>query len=147
LIDGVPVGRETSLPREPRKSAGNSIMMIVATNLDVNTRQLWKIAKRTSLGLARTGSFSSNNSGDYSIAFTTSKLQIDKYIEQTNQPNPKKGDSFLNPIYKATVEATEEAIINALFKAETMKGRDGNIRYALPLDQVKEIFEKFGKPL
>lgn len=119
-------------------------MMIVATNLDLDSRQLWKVAKRAALGLARTGSYSGNGSGDFTIAFTTSDKRIDLLDTIPELNIPPLGDSFLNPIYRATVEATEEAIINALFKAETMTGRDGNTRYGLPLNQVKSIFESHG---
>jgi D-aminopeptidase len=141
-IAGVPVGREIVLPESPARSPGNSIMMIVATDLAVDSRQLWKVAKRAVLGLARTGSFGGNSSGDFTIAFTTGKRRVEDLPGQ-----PVKGDSFLNPVYKATVEATEEAIVNALFKAETMTGFQGHVRYALPLDQARDIFEKYGRPL
>ncbi|UCH57136.1 MAG: P1 family peptidase [Candidatus Bathyarchaeota archaeon] len=148
MIDGVPVGRLIELPVPPESAPGNSIMMIVATDLDVNSRQLWKVAKRTALGLARTGSYGGNSSGDFTIAFSTGLRSVEEIVEATSdEKRPKPVDNFLNPVYKATVEATEEAIVNALFKAETMKGREGNTRYALPLDQVKSIFDGCGRPL
>jgi D-aminopeptidase len=71
MIDGTPVRKEVPIPEEPERGSGNSIMMIVATNVDLDSRQLWKVAKRTAMGLARTGSFSGNSSGDFTIAFTT----------------------------------------------------------------------------
>ncbi len=132
-IAGVPVGREVKLPKKPEASPGNSIMMIVATDIAVESRQLWKVAKRATLGLARTGTYGGNGSGDFTIAFTTGKKQ-----------HTGRGDEFLNPVYKATVEATEEAVINALFAAETMKGHQGHVRHALPLDQVEVIMKKYG---
>jgi D-aminopeptidase len=140
-IAGVPIGREVEMPKPPEESPGNSIMMIVATDLDANSRQLWKVAKRAAMGLARTGSYGSNRSGDFTISFSTGERSVDELMEAV----PSKGDGFMNPVYKATVEATEEAIVNALFRAETMVGRDGNTRYALPLDQVERIFEKYGR--
>ena len=137
-IAGVPVGMEVRLPEAPPLSPGNSIMMIVATDLAVESRQLWKVAKRAALGLARTGSYGGNRSGDFTIAFTTGK----------REPETRSGgDGFLSPVYKATVEATEEAIVNALFVAETMTGYNGHVRHALPLDQVEEIFGRYGRPL
>jgi D-aminopeptidase len=143
-IDGVPVGREVELPKSPERGAGNSIMMIVATDLDIDSRQLWKVAKRAALGLARTGSYGGNGSGDFTIAFTTRKKTVEELRETIpTQMRRFSGDSFLNPVYRATVEATEEAIVNALFKAETMIGRDGNTRYELPYDQVEPIMEKY----
>jgi len=135
LISGVPVGRELVLAEKPPNPLGNSIMMIVATDLSMDSRQLWKVAKRAALGLARTGSFGGNSSGDFTIAFTTSK----------NDPKNKQGDSFLNPVYKATVEATEEAIINALFNAETLTGVNNRTVEALPIEQVKKILNKYGR--
>jgi D-aminopeptidase len=96
------------------------------------------VAKRAALGLARTGSYGGNRSGDFTIAFTTGK----------REPETRSGgDGFLSPVYKATVEATEEAIVNALFVAETMTGFNGHVRQALPLDQVEEIFGRYGRPL
>ena len=135
-IAGVPVGKEVKLPKNPATSPGNSIMMIIATDLAIDSRQLWKVAKRAALGLARTGTYGGNVSGDFSIAFSTG--------EGSHAGN---GDKFLNPVYKATVEATEEAVVNALFVAETMTGHRGHIRYALPIDQVREIFNRYGRRL
>jgi len=135
-IAGVPVGKEVKLPKNPATSPGNSIMMIIATDLAIDSRQLWKVAKRAALGLARTGTYGGNNSGDFTIAFTTGKVS-----------HLGEGDKFLNPVYKATVEATEEAVVNALFSAETMTGYQGHVRHALPLDQVREIFRRYGREL
>jgi D-aminopeptidase len=135
-IAGVPVGKEVKLPKNPATSPGNSIMMIIATDLAIDSRQLWKVAKRAALGLARTGTYGGNNSGDFTIAFTTGTV-----------PHVGEGDKFLNPVYKATVEATEEAVVNALFSAETMTGYQGHVRHALPLDQVREIFRRYGREL
>ena len=121
MIDGVPVGRELTLLEKPTPSLGNSIMMIIATDIEMTSRQLQKVAKRAIIGLARTGSNCSNSSGDFSIAFTTGQRKLD------------------NPI--------KEAIINALLKAETMTGKQGRIRYALPYDQLETIFEKYGRTI
>ena len=139
---GAPVGRTVELPVEPEKSPGNSIMMIVATDVLLESRQLWKLAKRTMLGLARTGSFSSNGSGDYSISFTTGKLSIADFAESVDVS--PVGDGFLSHLYKGVVEATEEAVLNALFKAETVKGYQGHIRYALPIDETLAVLEEHG---
>ena len=147
-IDGLPVGMEVELPKPPERGPGNSIMMIVATDLHVDSRQLWKVAKRAALGLARTGSYGSNRSGDFTIAFATGRRSVEGLLEAVpSMRRPNLGDNVLNPVYRATVEATEEAIVNALFKAETMVGRDGNTRHELPYDQVAEIFERYGRPL
>jgi len=141
-ILGAPVGKKVELPSEPEKSPGNSIMMIVATDIDIETRQLWKLAKRTTLGLARTGTYSSNGSGDYSISFSTKGVSRDDYLESMGMEE-KRDDGFLSPLYKGVVESTEEAIINALFMAETMTGFRGNTRHALPIDQTLRVLENF----
>ncbi len=117
-------------------------MMIVATDIKIETRQLWKLAKRTKLGLARTGTYSSNGSGDYSISFTTKGVSQDDYLESMGMKGTRD-DGFLSPLYKGVVESTEEAIINALFMAETMTGFRGNTRHALPLDQTLNILDRF----
>ena len=145
MIGGVPVGREVELPIPPVRSPGNSIMMIVATDLDMDSRQLWKVAKRAALGLARTGSYGGNGSGDFTIAFTTGGKDFKGLMEAWPGDRCPRGDGFLNPVYRATVEATEEAIVNALFMAETMVGRDGHTRYALPTEQLPEVFERYGR--
>lgn len=131
-ILGAPVGKKVELPEVPEKTPGNSIMMIVATDLAIDTRQLWKLAKRTSLGLARTGGHSYNGSGDFTICFSTGKIPVE----------PQKDDGFLSPLYKGVIEATEEAILNALFMAETMTGFMGHTRYALSLDQTLSVLEE-----
>lgn len=147
-IDGVPVGREVELPAVPERSPGNSIMMILATDLRLESRQLWKVAKRVAFGLARTGTIGGNSSGDFTVAFTTGKKTVDE-LREAMPPEARafSGEGYLNIAYKAAVEATEEAIINALFKAETMVGRDGHTRQGLPYDQVERIFQKYGRTL
>jgi len=147
-IDGVPVGREAKPPPAEGKEPGNSIMMILATDLALTSRQLWKVAKRAVLGLARTGSYGDVSSGDFVIAFTTGR----KSPEDTEGTRPHQNsrsfdEEFLAPVYRMAADSTEEAIINALFKAETMVGIDGHTRYELPLDQVEEIFRKHGRTL
>ncbi len=147
MIGGVPVGRGTELPKPPDRSPGNSIMMIVAPDLAMDSRQLWKVAKRAALGLARTGSYGSNGSGDFTIAFTTGGKDVEGLMEAWPGERRPRGGGFLSPVYRAPVEATEEAIVNALFMAETMVGRDGHTRYALPTEQLPDIFERYGRPI
>ncbi len=148
-IDGVPVGREVEIPPPKGEAVGNSIMMIVATDLDLTSRQLWKVARRAVLGLARTGSYSGVSSGDFVIAFTTGRKKVEDMLETMPEEYRQDlwGEKFLGPVYRAAADATEEAIINALFKAETMVGINGNTRYELPVDQVKEIFKGHGRSL
>jgi D-aminopeptidase len=142
-ISGVPVGRDLE-DGSPQPGFGNSIMIIVATDLSLNSRQLWKVAKRGVIGLARTGSFSSNGSGDFTIAFTTGRKGVREMVDMPSLED-SFGEDFLDPVYRATVEATEEAIINALFRAETMRGRGGHLIQELPLDQVMNLLDKYGR--
>jgi len=147
-IDGVPVGRELRVPKPKLGGEGGSIMMIIATDLSLDSRQLWKVAKRATLGLARTGSFGGSTSGDFTIAFTTGRRSVKEFIESVPDASGMGlGEEFLNPIYKAVVEATEEAIINALFKAETMVGINWNTCYEIPTEEVIEVFKKYGREL
>lgn len=138
-ILGAPVGIKVGLEIRPELSTGNSIMMIIATDVALDSRQLNKLAKRAVLGLARTGSFSSNGSGDFTIAFSVGKIELDYFKESIDEPS--KGESYLNPLYRGVVEAIEEAILNALFKAETLSGYQGNIRYALPIEETLRVLE------
>ena len=140
LIDGVPVGRELADLRSDDCDGWGSIMVVVATDLDLTSRQLWKVAKRSILGIARTGSYGSHGSGDFIIAFSTGKREA-KRIDGA----PKLEEAYLNSVYRSVVEATEESVINALFKAETMVGRDYNTRQAIPLERVEEIMERYGR--
>ncbi len=145
MIAGAPVGKEVPIPEKPERGPGNSIMMIVATNVALDSRQLWKVAKRTAMGLARTGSFSGNSSGDFTIAFTTGRLGLTEYNDSYPSLTLLSREGVLSPLYLATVEATEEAIVNALFKAETMTGFNGNVRHALPLNETRKILEKYSR--
>jgi len=153
MINGVPVGMELLdvKPEAPIEKA-NSIMVVVATDLNLTSRQLWRVAKRVDLGLARTGSYGSHRSGDFTIIFSTAKRDVVEEMKGAYKgrwgfvmEEPKLEEGYLQPVFRATVEATEEAVINALFKAETMVGRDGNTRPAIPLDRVKEIMMKYNR--
>jgi D-aminopeptidase len=145
-IDGVPVGKLLSEPRPRGTEAGNSIMMIVATDLGLTARQLWKVAKRTILGIARVGHYGGVGSGDFTVAFTTGKRGVEELTKESPSGEGvqlTQNENYLGSVFRAAVEATEEAVLNALFMAETMVGRDGNTREAIPLDRVKEIMEKY----
>jgi D-aminopeptidase len=118
-----------------------SCMMVVATNAPLSSRNLERMAKRAVLGLARTGSFMSNGSGDFVIAFSTANRIPDEvdasHLEQIHLRN-----DAMSPLFLATVEAVEEAVYNSMLKATTMTGRDNHTVEALPIDKVKEILEK-----
>ena len=120
-----------------------SIIVIVATDAPLIPTQLKRVARRVSLGLGRDGSYSGNGSGDIFLAFSTANPGAvgPKGLHQlTMLPN----DS-LDPIFLATVQATEEAVINAMVAAETMKGIDDHEVIALPHDRLREVLKKYNR--
>jgi D-aminopeptidase len=141
-IAGVPVGEELAAPTARPKESG-SIIITVATDAPLLPHQLKRLARRAALGLARTGSVAGNGSGDIFLAFSTanpSAAKRDGLAQLTMLPNER-----MNPLFDATVQATEEAILNALVAAETMVGRDEHKVLALPHDRVKEILKKYNR--
>jgi L-aminopeptidase/D-esterase-like protein len=147
-IAGVPVGQEiTDLrPEVNQEKSASSIIIIVATDGPFLPHQLKALAKRSALGLARDGSIAGSLSGDLMIAFSTAnKFSFDAEGIQTCHHIP----DFLaiSPFYLATIQATEEAIINALVSAETMEGCDGTKFYALPHDRLKNVLKKYNRLL
>lgn len=143
-IDGVPVGAEVRdlMPLEPRKS--KSILIIGATDAPMLPEQLGQLCKRMALGLARTGATSTHGSGDLLLFFSTG-LRARRGAAITE--GQIWSDEQIDAVLTAAVEATEEAILNALCSAETMTGLDGNTAYALPLERLPGIFQKYGRPL
>lgn len=142
-IDGVPVGAFIELP-ESRRTEQGSIVMIVGTDAPLDSRQLGRIARRAILGLAATGSHSGNGSGDIAIAFSTANIHR-RRNEGPLLTDHILQDRLLNPLFKATVECVAESIVNSLFCAETIVGRDGNTSYALPIDKTLEIMRQHGR--
>ncbi len=144
-INGAQVGKELNqYPfRNAIEKSDGSCMMVVLTDAPLDARQLERVAKRAMMGLARTGGIASNGSGDYVIAVSTApQSRIESFpTEPFNTGEVLKNDR-MSPIFMATIEATEEAIINSLFAAEDMKGRNGNKAYALPVSKVMEIIKK-----
>jgi D-aminopeptidase len=141
-IAGVPVGREIS-DHPIRNDDIGSIIVVVATNAPLLSNQLKRVAKRVSLGLARDGSFSGDGSGDIFIAFSTANPGAygPKGLHQLAMlPNQK-----MNPIFLATVQATEEAIVNAMIAAETMTGIDNHTVIALPHDRLQQVLKKYNR--
>ena len=144
IVAGVPVGRlyDTSPAArttvEPGQSEG-SIIIIVATDAPLDARQLNRLAKRAALGLARTGSTARHGSGDFILAFSTANI-IPHYPEQPTYPLTHLADTHMNPLIAATVEATEEAIVNALTMATTTVGRDGHKVEAISLTRLRDLF-------
>ena len=144
-INGAPVGRE--LGRYPFWRAlepqdGGSIMIVVATDAPLSPMNLERLARRAIMGLARTGSYASNSSGDYVIAFSTAESvrrdrETREPLQQQWLPNPQ-----MSPLFAATAEATQEAIYNAMFKATTVSGR-GHTLEALPIEETLELLRKY----
>ncbi|MEM8526097.1 MAG: P1 family peptidase [Bacteroidota bacterium] len=147
-IGGVPVGVELEkyyLKDQLNEDADGSCMIIVATDAPLDARNLKRLAKRAMLGLARTGGIASNGSGDYVIAFSTAPdLRIPYRIEQATYTQEVLHNDRMSPLFLATIEATEEAILNSLFAAEPMEGHRGKVD-ALPVNQVLEIMKKYGR--
>ena len=145
-IAGVPVGKELGRYAFKERLAprgDGSCMIVVATDAPLSIRQLQRLAARAPLALGRTGSSMSHGSGDYVIAFTTSRD-----AEETDEGIRTRtllDDEHLSPLFQAAVEATEEAIVNSLFKATDTKGYLGRTVEALPLEKVKEVFRKYGR--
>jgi D-aminopeptidase len=141
-IAGVPVGREIAAPKVWDDDVG-SIIVVVATDSPLIPTQLKRVAKRVTLGLGRDGSYSGDGSGDIFIAFSTanSGAASSPGVRQVSMlPNDQ-----LNPIFLATVQATEEAVVNAMVAAETMTGIKGHTVIALPHDRLLEVLKKYNR--
>lgn len=142
-IGGIPVGEK--LGKYPFKDAleksDGSCMIVVATDAPLSDRNLERLAKRAMMGLAKTGGIASNGSGDYVIAFSTAeglRIPYSKSPSELEEIAILSNDG-MTPLFLAVIEATEEAIINSLFAAETMKGKDGHIIEKLPVEKVIEF--------
>ncbi|HJS54939.1 MAG TPA: P1 family peptidase, partial [Chitinophagaceae bacterium] len=148
FIDGVPVGEELKkyyLRDELDEKTDGSCMIVVATDAPLDSRSLERLAKRAFMGLAKTGGIASNGSGDYVIAFSTdSSLRVPFNATDIFQQNVLSNDA-VSPLFMAAIEATEEAIVNSLLSAETMKGKNGRTVEALPKEKLKEILKKYSR--
>jgi D-aminopeptidase len=147
-IAGVPVGKE--IPEDPAYASTSfneldrgSIIVIVATDAPLVSHQLKRLARRVSLGLGRNGSISGNGSGDIFIAFSTANpgaAAAGHVVDLKMLPNDQ-----LDPVFAATVQATEEAVINAMVAAETMTGIENHKVIALPHDKLREVLKKYNR--
>jgi D-aminopeptidase len=165
-IDGVPVGEalrdwEPPPPAPPPSSTGegseshgSSIIIVLATDAPLDARQLGRVSVRAGAGLARTGGLYSTSSGDFVIAFSTAN-RVPHVPREPVQAQRIVAESLLagqtwpaaiviNGLFQAAIEATEEAILNSMFAAETMVGRDGHVRHALPIEETVAILRKYG---
>lgn len=159
-INGAPVGRElgryylkdeltapTSPPEDQQTVADGSVIIVIATDAPVDARNLGRMAARAMMGLARTGAAGSNGSGDYAIAFSTAADVRIRSVNQSERNVPRNlktlGNDAMSPLFLAVIEATEEAIYNSLFRANTITGKGRTVE-ALPLDRTVEILRKHG---
>ena len=142
-IAGTPVGYEITGKRVWDEDTG-SIIVVVATDAPLLPRQMKRIAKRVTLGLGRLGSISGDGSGDIFIAFSTANpgagLEQKKAVPLQMLPN-----SRMDALFEATVQATEEAVVNAMVAAKTMTGANGHTVEALPHDQLREVLKKYNR--
>jgi D-aminopeptidase len=147
-VDGVPVGEELKkfyLSDLLSEKADGSCMIVVATDAPLDARNLDRLAKRAFMGLAKIGGIASNGSGDYVIAFSTdSNLRIPFNAPDILEQKILSNDA-MSPLFMAAIEATEEAIINSLLAAETMKGKNGRTVEALPKDKLMELMKKYNR--
>lgn len=147
-IAGVPVGREIvgaerSVGNQPPADRDGSIIVVVATDAPLLPHQLERVARRVPMGIARLGGTASNGSGDIFVAFSTANPGA--AAERGVTPLTWLPNGDLTPFFEATVQATEEAIVNALVAAETMTGINGNAVHALPVDQLRAILAKYNR--
>jgi D-aminopeptidase len=163
-IAGVPVGQEITEPQEcyagpdvdsahaaERCPAGtargdqgqNSIIVVIATDAPLLPHQLRRVARRAALGVGRMGGIASQSSGDLFIAFSTTS--VGNPGERGVRAVEMLGEERITPVYEATVQATEEAIINAMLAAKTMRGADNYVVPALPHDRLRQVMRKYGR--
>src|SRR5678815_3651611 len=149
-IAGVPVGKElidtlnNEFKAPPSYQSGDgSIIVVVVTDAPLLPHQLKRVVQRVSLGIGQVGGRGENSSGDIFIAFSTANPEISKtsgLAQLAMLPN-----EAINPLFRATVNATEEAIVNAMIAAETMKGVNCNTAYAIPHDRLREVLRKYNR--
>jgi L-aminopeptidase/D-esterase-like protein len=144
VIAGVPVGKELAdlEPIEPRQEDG-SIIIVVGTDAPLSGAQLNLVAKRAALGMGRTGTIGGSGSGDLFLAFSTAPSTYDSTMQTiTSTALSKRG---LDPVFRATVEATEEAIVNSMVAAQDMEGVNGNRVFAIPHERLRAALQKFNR--
>jgi D-aminopeptidase len=144
-IMGIPVGRALAEQRASETSPDGSIMIVIATDAPLSDRNLTRLARRTFMGIARTGSAMSNGSGDYAIAFSTATSVRRAAGRRAGAATIEElANSSMTPLFAAAVEATEEAVYNALFAARTIDTAEGRKYPALPVEEVLKILRRHG---
>jgi D-aminopeptidase len=156
-VNGVPVGREIDaaevpvprLPRRPVQEGAGSIIVVVATDAPLLPNQCDRLAQRAGLGIARTGGLGEHTSGDLFLAFSTGNrgLSSGDYEDEEalTQPLRMLSNTYIGPLFEAVVEATEEAILNAMLQSPTMVGRGGVTAYGLDGGRLIEVMERYGR--
>lgn len=143
IISGIPIEEELKKNKNDESGDG-SVMIIIATDAPLKARNLKRLAKRSLYGIARTGGNCSNGSGEYAIAFSTvttlrsSYEGGDDFFENGNELRNDR----MTPLFEAVIEATEEAVINSLFAAETMTGKDNKTVQSLPVEELIKLLEQ-----
>jgi D-aminopeptidase len=145
-VEGAPVGEElpgdeVPLPAEPGPGRGGSIIVVVATDAPLLPHQCDRLAQRAGLGVARTGGAGENSSGDLFLAFATGNRGLAG--GRLTVPLRMLDNERIDPLFYAVIEATEEAIVNAMVAAETMTGRGGATAHRLDHDQLVEIMGRY----
>ncbi len=140
MIAGVPVGKE--IPGEVYKEESGSCIAVVATDAPLLPNQLKRLARRVSLGLARTGTISGNGSGDLFVAFSTANPSTADPNQITHSVETIPND-LMDPLFTGVVQATEEAVVNALVDNHSMTGRDDHHVEALPRDRLRQLLKKY----
>ncbi len=152
LVAGAPVGREipdllpeTGRPRDARNedAESGSIIVVIATDAPLLPHQLRRLAQRAGLGVARVGGSGGNGSGDIFVAFSTANPKT--YEQPATASVTMLSNDAIDPLFLGSIQATEEAIINALVAAETMTGRDGNRVHALPHERLRDALRKYNR--
>jgi D-aminopeptidase len=139
-ISGVPIYKALQPPSRRGNNADGSCMLVVATDAPVDARDLRRIAARAVFGLGRTGSAYSNGSGDFAIAFSTSPEMRTRFNDTSARARQVLPPDAVSPLFEAALEATEEAVYNALFQATTVTSRFGTAD-AIPLDRVRQLIK------
>jgi L-aminopeptidase/D-esterase-like protein len=142
-IAGIPVGLEIPLEGEATDENG-SIIIIVATDAPMAPHQLRRVARRAAFGIARSGGIASNESGDLILAFSTANAAAVETHEGVVEAR-FLGEQAMSRFYEATIQAVDEAIMNSLFAAETMVGRDGYVCQGLPVERIRGILRRHGR--
>lgn len=149
LVDGVPVGREIT-DLLPQRGEGHdkegSVIVVIGTDLPLSDRQLRRLCKRGMLGLSRVGAIGGQSSGDLLIAFSNAREnRMTRGDVAPFRPARAFNDSLIDPVFRATIEATSEAVLNAMVAAETTVGRDGNTSHAIPHDRLQAVMRAYGR--